>query len=71
MIELQTRVSALPPREVPMTGGTVASALVRVLSRLGITEAFGVSGGAMAALWDALSSGPIRVRHFRDRKSVV
>ena len=37
MIELQTRVSALPPREVSMTGGTVASALVRVLSRLGIT----------------------------------
>ena len=33
--------------------------------RLGVKEAFGVSGGAMAALWDALSSSSLGVYHFR------
>ena len=33
--------------------------------RLGVKQAFGVSGGAMAALWDALSSSPLGVYHFR------
>ncbi len=41
------------------------SALVQMLAGLGVREAFGVSGGAMAALWDALSSSPLRVYHFR------
>src|SRR5688500_10924102 len=44
---------------------TVVSALVEMLSRLGAEEAFGVSGGAMAALWDALSSSSLGVYHFR------
>jgi acetolactate synthase-1/2/3 large subunit len=44
---------------------TVVSALVEVFSRLGAKEAFGVSGGAMAALWDALSSSSFGVYHFR------
>jgi acetolactate synthase-1/2/3 large subunit len=44
---------------------TLVSALVEVLSSLGARQAFGVSGGAIAALWDALSSGPIAVHHFR------
>jgi thiamine pyrophosphate-dependent acetolactate synthase large subunit-like protein len=44
---------------------TVVSVLVAAFARLGVAEAFGVSGGAMAALWDALSSGPLAVRHFR------
>ena len=64
MIDMQTRVSAMPTLETaqPMT---VVSALVQSLSRLGVKEAFGVSGGAMAALWDALSSSSLGVYHFR------
>jgi thiamine pyrophosphate-dependent acetolactate synthase large subunit-like protein len=44
---------------------TVASALVDIFARLGVKEAFGVSGGAMATLWDALSSSALGVYHFR------
>ena len=45
---------------------TVAQALVRVLEGLGIKEAFGVSGGAMATIWGALSNSPsIDVLHCR------
>ncbi len=44
---------------------TVVSALIQMLARLGAREAFGVSGGAMATLWDALSSSALRVYHFR------
>ena len=45
---------------------TVAQALVKVLENLGIQEAFGVSGGAMATLWGALSnSSLIDVLHCR------
>ncbi len=64
MTDMQTRLSAMPPLEVP-NPSTVVSALVQMLSRLGVQEAFGVSGGAMAALWDALSSSPLGVYHFR------
>jgi thiamine pyrophosphate-dependent acetolactate synthase large subunit-like protein len=41
------------------------SGLVDSFYRLGLRSAFGVSGGAMASLWDALSSSPIAVYHFR------
>ena len=44
---------------------TVVSALVDMFLRLGVKEAYGVSGGAMAALWDALSSSRLGVYHFR------
>ncbi len=55
------RVQA-PPSAPPLT---VATELVRMLARLGAREAFGVSGGAMAALWDALSSSRLATYHFR------
>jgi acetolactate synthase-1/2/3 large subunit len=44
---------------------TVVSALVDMFARLGVKQAFGVSGGAMASLWDALSSSALDVYHFR------
>jgi acetolactate synthase-1/2/3 large subunit len=53
----------LPPGEP--CPATVVSELIEVFLRLGVKEAFGVSGGAMAALWDALSSSPLGVYHFR------
>ncbi|PSF38504.1 acetolactate synthase [Aphanothece hegewaldii CCALA 016] len=45
---------------------TVAQAIVKVLENLGVRQAFGVSGGAMATLWAALSNSPlIQVIHCR------
>ncbi|MDB5816553.1 MAG: thiamine pyrophosphate central protein, partial [Rhizobacter sp.] len=40
-------------------------ALVQALGALGVREAYGVSGGAIAALWHAMSASPWRVCHFR------
>src|SRR5687768_8957379 len=68
MQEMQASPSALPSPEVPLPAPlptTVVSALVEMFARLGVRETFGVSGGAMAALWDALSSSSLGVRHFR------
>ena len=51
-------------KEIPTL--SVAQALVKVLEQLGIKEAFGVSGGAMATVWGALSNSPtIDVLHCR------
>ncbi|MEL7039124.1 MAG: scytonemin biosynthesis protein ScyA [Cyanobacteria bacterium J06592_8] len=45
---------------------SVARAIVKLLEELGVAWAFGVSGGAMATLWDALSnSEQIQVVHCR------
>ena len=49
-----------------ITQPSVARALVKVLEQLGVGEAFGVSGGAMATIWGALSNSPtIDVLHCR------
>ena len=64
MTVIQERTIAMPlPEASPVT--TVVAALVQMLDRLGARQAFGVSGGAMAALWDALSSSRLGVYHFR------
>ncbi len=47
------------------TQNSVASALVAQLAELGIEEAFGVIGGAIGVLFDALEDSPIQIRHFR------
>jgi acetolactate synthase-1/2/3 large subunit len=57
-----------PPHQVAVAGipaATVASAVVDMFRRLGVRDAFGVSGGAIATLWDALSSSSLGVYHFR------
>ncbi len=51
------------PGESPET--TAVAALVEALAALGIEQAFGVSGGAIALLFDALEESPIELRHFR------
>lgn len=43
----------------------VADALVEALGDMGVRRAYGVSGGAMATLWEALTLSEISVRHFR------
>ena len=52
------RQSVQPPQ-------TVSEAIVDALREFGVSHAFGVSGGAIAALWGALSASNIKVVHFR------
>ncbi len=47
------------------TETTVVEGLVDSLAGLGIEEAFGVSGGAIALIFDALQESAIELRHFR------
>ena len=44
---------------------TVSEAVVEALKALGVSYAFGVAGGAIAAFWGALSGSEIKVVHFR------
>ena len=43
---------------------TVSQAIVETLLDLGVRHAFGVSGGAIAAFWGALSDSDIEVVAF-------
>jgi acetolactate synthase I/II/III large subunit len=52
-----------PQKHPPLI--TVASAVVEMLSDLGIKHAFGVSGGAIGPLWATLEQSQIEVLHFR------
>ncbi len=52
---------ALEPRQEV----SVVGALARHLADLGIEQAFGVSGGAIALLFDAIVESPIELHHFR------
>src|SRR5438874_7452851 len=47
------------------TPQNASQAIVNFLSELGVRYAFGVSGGAIAAIWGALSASDIEVVHFR------
>ena len=44
---------------------SLVSAFVEQLSDLGVEQAFGVSGGAIALLFDAIVESAIELRHFR------
>lgn len=44
---------------------SVVQALVKMLSDMGVQYAFGISGGAIASLWDALNNSSLQVLHFR------
>ncbi len=47
------------------TETTIVEGLVDYLAALGVEEAFGVSGGAIALIFDALQESTIELRHFR------
>jgi thiamine pyrophosphate-dependent acetolactate synthase large subunit-like protein len=47
------------------TPQNASQAIVSFLTALGVRYAFGVSGGAIAAIWGALSTSEIEVVHFR------
>ncbi|MDZ8187962.1 MAG: ScyA-related TPP-binding enzyme [Nostoc sp. ChiSLP02] len=44
---------------------SVAEAVVKILEEMGVQYAFGVSGGAIAPVWAALTQSSIQVLHFR------
>lgn len=52
-------------RQLGRPSQTVSQAIVETLTDLGVRHAFGVSGGAIAAFWGALSDSNIQVVHFR------
>jgi thiamine pyrophosphate-dependent acetolactate synthase large subunit-like protein len=63
---LDSGVDVLEAEPAPIQApATVAEAVARMFVELGVRHAFGVSGGAMAALWHALSGSQLAVRHFR------
>ncbi|MFJ9752918.1 thiamine pyrophosphate-dependent enzyme [Streptomyces chartreusis] len=66
MIHSETSMPLSADSGIGAQAPSVAEALVEALSELGICAAFGVSGGAVAPLWDALTrSRKIEVLHFR------
>ncbi len=54
-----------PPHSEPSPRQTVVATLVQQLAELGVEKAFGVSGGAIALLFDALEESSIDLHHFR------
>jgi acetolactate synthase-1/2/3 large subunit len=57
---------AVPEREPEAREASAVAALVHHLADLGVEHAFGVSGGAIALLFDALVENPqIELHHFR------
>jgi acetolactate synthase I/II/III large subunit len=44
---------------------TVADSIVQILTGLGVRHAFGIGGGAIAPMWEALEQSSIDVLHFR------
>ncbi len=57
----ETRTEARPSVKEP----TLVAGLVNALADLGVEQAFGVSGGAIALLFDALQESSISLHHFR------
>lgn len=51
--------------EEPIALPSVSEAVAQMLVDLGISQAYGVSGGAMATLWGAMSNSSIEVIHCR------
>ncbi|MCP4657185.1 MAG: thiamine pyrophosphate-binding protein, partial [bacterium] len=52
-------------RPEPRSEPTIVAAFVDHLAELGVEQSFGVSGGAIALLFDALTDSPIALHHFR------
>ncbi|MEM1201911.1 MAG: thiamine pyrophosphate-dependent enzyme [Acidobacteriota bacterium] len=55
----------LAPSAPPEADTSLARSIVTAFHELGVRESFGVSGGAIALLFDALADSPIDLRHFR------
>ena len=65
--DLRPELRAVEPTpENSVQEKTLVSAFVDHLVDLGIEQAFGLSGGAIALFYDALAESSIRLRHFRN-----
>ncbi|HYW21675.1 MAG TPA: scytonemin biosynthesis protein ScyA [Nodularia sp. (in: cyanobacteria)] len=62
-LEQKTEIQPFLVNEPPKL--SVAEAIAQMLESLGVGYAFGVAGGAMASLWNALSNSNIEVLNFR------
>lgn len=57
---------AAPSMVVPASGSrSVSDALIEVLAQLGVRDAFGIFGGAIAHFCEALSRSVVTITHFR------
>ncbi len=65
--EVREPQTTIAPETVPRRGKntTVVGTLVEQLAGLGVEQAFGISGGAVALLFDALAESSIALHHFR------
>ncbi|AFZ02307.1 Acetolactate synthase [Calothrix sp. PCC 6303] len=57
--------SLVNPRNKQLIEPTVADSIVQILTGLGVCHAFGIGGGAIAPIWEALEQSSIDVLHFR------
>jgi thiamine pyrophosphate-dependent acetolactate synthase large subunit-like protein len=64
-----TALETAPQQDATLENAS--QAIVSFLTRLGVRYAFGVSGGAIAAIWGALSQSEIEVVHFRHESGAV
>ncbi|MDB9316311.1 scytonemin biosynthesis protein ScyA [Nodularia spumigena] len=62
-LEQKTEITPFLGNEPPQL--SVAEAIAQMLESLGVNYAFGVAGGAMASVWNALSNSNIEVLNFR------
>jgi acetolactate synthase-1/2/3 large subunit len=66
MLADYTAIHAEPPHPTPLS-----DAIVGLLSDLGVDAAFGILGGSIAPLYDALGRSPIRVVHCRHESAAA
>lgn len=59
------RLPATPVQPVRNRAPQVSDALLRLLVDLGVEQAFGIIGGAIAPFFEALGRSALKIRHFR------
>src|SRR3954452_11685826 len=68
----QPQLSVVSPQSAPAVGVRVADQIVRALHEWGVTTIFGVPGGSISAVYDALIEQPqIHVVNSRHEASAV
>jgi acetolactate synthase I/II/III large subunit len=64
--QLNIRSDIMPSSSTQQsTSVAIGEVVVKMLQDIGVTHAFGVSGGGIAPLWTILERSPIEVLHFR------
>lgn len=63
--EVEPQLPSAEPVVEPKTDSTLVGGIVQALVDMGVEQAFGVSGGAIALLFDALAESQVELHHFR------